>query len=215
MRLNRKDIIPIILIILTLVIGIQLYPSLPEKIPTHWNMKGEIDGWSSRNFVVSFFPLLTLGLYLLMTFLPSIDPLKKNYEKFSGVYFWFKVVLSVFFLSLYAFSLSTALGIETNINLFIIPAISALYILIGVFLPKLKRNYFIGIRTPWTIHSNSVWDSTHKFSGKVFIVAGGISFLGSFITGHAFTIFLTAVILATVLSVSYSYFAFRKVGESK
>lgn len=214
MKLTKKDILPIVLILLALIIGIQLHPSLPERVPSHWNIEGEIDGWQSKNFMVFFYPLLTLGIYLLMTFLPSIDPLKKNYEKFSGVYFWFKIVLTAFLLSLYAFSLTVALGVNLDINYFILPAISILFISIGIFLPRIKRNYFIGIRTPWTIHSDSVWNSTHRFSGKVFIAAGAISLIGSFIGSHSFTIFLTAILLAVVLCFGYSYFAFRKVGES-
>ena len=215
MRLDKKDILPIVLIILALIIGIQLYPSLPEQIPTHWNSQGEVDGFSSKAFGVFFFPILTLGIYLLMTFLPLIDPLKKNYEKFIGVYFWLKVVLVAFFLSLYAFSLAVASGLNLNINYFIIPAVSILFILIGTFLPKLKKNWFVGIRTPWTIHSEKVWDSTHKFSGKVFIGVGIISLLSLFFPYHSFVILITSALLAAILSFVYSYFAFRKIGEDK
>jgi len=213
--LNKKDILPIIIILIALVVGIQLYPSLPDKVPSHWNSQGEVDAQSSKGFVIFFMPFLALAIYLLMTFIPRIDPLRKNYEKFAKVYFLFKVLLSLFFVALYLFMLAAASGFEMNITYFMLPAFSILFILIGIMLPKLKRNWFIGIRTPWTIHSDEVWSDTHKFSGRAFITAGIVSFLGAFLPSFAFVIFLTAVLTAAAISVVYSYFSFKKQGGFK
>jgi immunity protein, SdpI family len=213
--LSKKDIIPVIIILIALVIGIQLYSSLPSIVPSHWNTQGQVDGFSSKGFLVFFMPLLALGIYALMTFLPRIDPLRKNYEKFAVVYFWFKVLLSMFFVALYLFMLAQAEGFKLNINYFILPAFSLLFILMGVMLPKLKRNWFVGIRTPWTIQSDSVWSDTHKFAGKAFITAGIISFLGIFFPSSEFAVFLTAIFTASIISVVYSYFSFKKQGGFK
>ena len=101
--------------------------------------------------------------------------------------------------------------IMININYFIIPLISIFYIVMGIFMPKIKKNYFVGIRTPWTIHNENVWNKTHQFSGKLFILAGIISLLGIFAQNYAFIIFLTAILSAAFASVAYSYFAFRKL----
>lgn len=212
--LSKKDIIPIVIILIALVVGVQLYPSLPEQVPSHWNSQGEVDAESSKGFVF-FMPLLALAIYVLMTFIPRIDPLRENYEKFAKVYFLFKVLLSLFFIALYFFMLTVASGFSVNITYFMLPAFSILFILIGVMLPKLKRNWFCGIRTPWTIHSDAVWSDTHKFSGKVFITAGIISFLGVFLPSYAFAIFLTAVLTSAVICVIYSYFSFKKQGGFK
>lgn len=213
--LTKKDIIPIVIILAALAVGIQLYPNLPDVIPSHWNMQGEIDGWNSKGFSVFFMPFLSLGIYILMTFLPGIDPLRKNYEKFAKVYFWFKVLISLFFVALYSFILSVALGFKMNITYFMLPAFSVFFIVIGIFLPKIKRNWFIGIRTPWTIHSDAVWSETHSFSGKAFITAGIISFLGIFFPSYSFVIFITVTITVAVISMVYSYFSFKKQGGLK
>jgi len=213
--LSKKDIIPIIIILISLIVGIQLYPDLPDLVPSHWNSQGEIDAWSSKGFAVFFMPFLALAIYLLMTFIPRIDPLRKNYEKFARVYFGFKVLLSLFFIALYFFVLAAAFGFEMNITYFMLPAFSVLFIIMGIFLPKLKRNWFVGIRTPWTIHSDAVWSETHKFAGKAFITAGIISFLGVFFPSYGFVVFLTTILFAAAISIVYSYFSFKKQGGFK
>lgn len=210
--ITQKEILPIALIALAFIVGSFLYPQLPDKIPSHWNVEGEIDAWSSKNFGVFFFPGITLGLYLLMTFIPLIDPLRRNYPKFHIPYFWFRTLFVLFFVSLYFYTLWAALGTKLNINYFIIPVLSVLFILIGIFLPKVRKNYFVGIKTPWTIHSEEVWDKTHQFGGKVFVAAGAISLAGLFFPEHSFLVLMTAILSAAFISVIYSYFVFRKIG---
>lgn len=213
--LIKKEIIPIILIILAFAVGIYLYPQLPERVPSHWNAQGEVDDWSNKNFAVFFFPSITLGIHLLITFIPLIDPFRKNYLKFAKPYFWFRTLFVVFFISLYLYTLWTAFGTKLNINYFILPVMSLFFILLGIFLPRVKRNYFVGVRTPWTIHSEETWDKTHKFSGKAFISAGLISLIGLFIPKYSFLIFIIAILLAAFIPVIYSYFVFRKIGGFK
>ena len=212
---SKKEIIPIVLIIIAFIVGLQLYPQLPEQMPSHWNAQGEIDAWSGKGFAVWFPPLLALAVYLLMTFLPLIDPLKKRYKEFINYYFGIKLLLVIFLLALYGFTLAVGLGAKLNILYFILPAISILFIIIGLFLPKIKKNYFVGIRTPWTIHSEEVWNQTHKTAGKFFVVAGIIALLGLFIQRYAFGIFMIAILAASFGSVIYSYLVFRKIGEKK
>lgn len=213
--LTKKDIIPIVIIFIAFIIGLQIYPNLPDLIPSHWNSRGEVDSFGPKAFVVFFMPFLALAIYFLMTFMPAIDPLRKNYEKFAKTYFWFKVFLSSFFVVLYFFMLASASGFRMNIIYFIVPIFSLLFILMGFMLPKIKRNWFIGIKTPWTIHSDAVWNDTHKFSGKVFIAAGIVSFFGMIWPFHVFAIFITTVLTAAAVSVVYSYFSFKKQGGFK
>ncbi len=215
MILSKKEVFPLTIIIVCFVVGFYLYPQLPEQVPSHWNAQGEIDDWAGKNFTVLFFPSLTLVIYLLMTFIPLIDPLRRNYHKFAIPYFFFRLTLVLFFCLLYLYTLYSGLGFNININYFIIPAISLLFIIIGAFLPKIKKNYFVGIRTPWTIHSEEVWDKTHKVAGKLYILAGLISLVGLLFINQAIFIFITAIILAALISVIYSYLVFRKIGGFK
>jgi len=210
--ITKKEVLPLALIVLAFVVGGLLYPDLPEMMPTHWNAQGEVDAWSSKNFAVFFFPSITLAIYLLITFIPLIDPLRRNYPKFALPYFWFRTVFVIFFVSLYFYTLWAALGTKLNINFFIIPAFSILFIVIGLFLPKVKKNYFVGIRTPWTIHSEEVWDKTHQLGGKFFIAGGVIALISLLFPKYFLSIFITAILLAAFIPVVYSYFVFRKIG---
>jgi len=116
-----------------------------------------------------------------------------------------------FFISIYFYTLWAAFGAKLNINYFIFPVFSLFFIFLGIFLPKIKKNYFVGIKTPWTIHSEETWDKTHQFSGKVFIAAGIISLLGLLLPKYSFLIFITAALSAALISVISSYFIFRKI----
>jgi uncharacterized membrane protein len=213
---NKRELLPISMIVLIIILGFVLYPSLPEQIPSHWNAKGEVDDYSGKMFSVVFYPALTLFVYLLMLVLPKIDPLKKNYAKFSNVYFWTKVVFVGFFSLIYIFTLFFSLGkISFNISYFIVPLISVLYLILGFFMPRIKKNYFYGIRTPWTLNSEEVWDRTHKMAGKLFIGAGIISLFGSLFEGEiSMIIFLITVLSAAFGSIIYSYIVFKKIKKN-
>ncbi len=209
--ITKKEILPISLIAFIILVSVFLYPSLPDKIPSHWNIKGEVDAWSGKNLTVLFLPGITLGIYLLMLLIPSIDPLRKNYPKFTVPYFWFRTIFVLFFVLLYLYTLWAAMGTELNINYFIIPAVSLLLIVIGIFIPKIKKNYFIGIRTPWTIHSEEIWDKTHQVGGKFFIAAGVVILFSLFFPDYSFGIVLAAVLIGALIPAAYSYFLFRKI----
>jgi uncharacterized membrane protein len=213
--LTKKELIPVILIIICFVVGFYFYPQLPDRVPSHWNVQGEVDDWSSKTFAVWFFPLITLFIYLLMTFIPLIDPLRKNYSKFAFPYFWFRTIFVIFFIGLYFYTLWAGLGTNININYFIIPAISLLFIFMGVFLPKIKKNYFVGIRTPWTIHSEEVWDKTHLLAGKLYILTGIIFLLGLLFSDYLMTIILVTIFSTALIPVIYSYIIFKRIGGFK
>ncbi|OGZ19082.1 MAG: hypothetical protein A2175_02050 [Candidatus Nealsonbacteria bacterium RBG_13_42_11] len=209
---TAKEILPFSLIVFIFAVGVLLYPILPDRIPSHWNINGEIDAWSSKCFMVLLIPGITLLIYLLMIFLPLIDPLKLNYQKFIMPYFWLRTVFVLFFVLLYLYTLLAALGVEMiNIRYFIVPVLSVMFIVIGLLLPSIKKNYFVGIRTPWTIHSEEVWDKTHQKSGQLFILAGIVSLVGVFMPQYSFPILITAILLASLSSVAYSYFVFKQI----
>lgn len=210
---SKKEVLPIFLMVLTFIFSVYAYPSLPNYIPIHWNALGEVDGYGGRDFAVLFFPVLIIGIYALMLFIPLFDPLKKNYPSFSLPYFWLRTLITVVLLLFYFYTLLAGLGYNIKINYFILPVFSAMFIIIGFLLPKIKKNYFVGIKTPWTIHSEENWDKTHEFSGKLFIIAGLVSLLGIFIIKYAFLIFIVSSLTAVLASTVYSYILFRKAGK--
>lgn len=211
----KKELLPVALIAFVIIFSILVYPSLPELIPSHWNSQGEIDSYSGKDFTVFFFPGLMLGIYLLMLIIPRFDPLKKNYPSFAPAYYWVRVAFIVFFAALYLFTIWTALGGSLNINYFMIPAMSLLFIVMGIFLPRIKKNYFVGIKTPWTLASEETWDKTHALGGKLFILTGAAGLLGLLFEGKAMWIMISLVIAAVIIAFVYSYIIYKKVEASK
>ncbi len=213
---TKKEILPIILILAIFALGLYFWPFLPERVPTHWNVAGQIDGWSSKNFAVFFFPILIAGLYLLLSFIPLMDPLKTNIELFSHLYFWFKVVFVLFTGTLYFLTLYAGLGYQVNVGRYVTLGIAVLFLFIGLMMPKIKKNYTIGIRLPWTLHSEAVWDKTHRFGGKLFIALAILMAIIAFLPGpRTFGILIGGIILMLVILVWYSYHEWRVIEKGK
>lgn len=208
-----KEAAPILLIFIMAVMAYGFYnsPCLPDRVPSHWNAAGEIDGYSSKNFLVFFYPAMALGVYLLMLFLPKIDPFRKNYAKFARPYYFIRLFLLLFFLGLYMFNIVAAYGYNLNIKYFIIPLMSLLFLGLGFVMPKLQRNFFVGIRTPWTLQSDLVWQKTHKMAGSAFILMAVLSFLTMFLGQNSFWVFIILVLIFSFLPMVYSYYLYRKL----
>ena len=194
-----------------MALAVFLYPQLPDQIPSHWNINGDIDAWSSKNFAVSFFPALIIAVYALMSGLIFLDPMRKNIESFSFIYFWMKTGVVLFLSFIYIITLLVGMGYEINVARMIILGIAALFLLFGLVMPEIKKNYMVGIRLPWTLHSEKVWNKTHKFGGKLFIALGIIMAAAYFLpVVYSFWILIGGIILMLVALVIYSYLEYKK-----
>lgn len=138
----------VLFILGTLAFGLYLYPQLPDKVPSHWNFNGEIDGWTAKSSAVWFYPLINLGLYFLMILLPKIDPKRGNYARFTRTYRVFRIILVIFLAFLYLTTLFTALGFPINVSLIVKFSISILFIILGNYMGKIKPNYFLVSKLP-------------------------------------------------------------------
>jgi len=206
--LTAKDLVPILLVVAAFAFGLAQYPNLPDQIPSHWNARGEIDQYSSKTFGVLFVPLLALGMYLFLSVLPLIDPLHENFAKFGRVYFWIKAAMAVFMVGIYLASLYAAKGVEVSMATGVKVAVSLLFIFLGAVMGKIRKNYFVGIRTPWTLANEEVWDRTHKFGGTVFLIAGCVGLLGSLLPSDFFFVVIGAILGAVLVVTAYSYVIF-------
>jgi len=139
---SKKEILPIILILAFLAVGLYFLPQLPERVPTHWGIDGQADGWSSRNFAVWFFPALIAGMYLLLSFLPLLDPLKKNIEISANFYFVFKLVMVLFLGGLYTVTLYAGLGHPVNVQMFVLWGMAILFFFLGLMMPRIKKKLY-------------------------------------------------------------------------
>lgn len=199
-------IITSIVILLPMLVGVILWDKLPEQIPTHWNIDGEVDGWSSKAFAVFGLSGILLAAQWLCTLGTAADPKKANHsDKMLHLVLWVTPFLSVVLFSItYATALGHAMPIER-----IMPALLGLvFAIIGNYLPKCKQNYTIGIKIPWTLNSEENWTRTHRFAGRVFFVCGLIILLTAFFGG--FLIFGAIALVMVLAPIIYSYALHRK-----
>ncbi len=198
------------IIIITFITSIYLYPGMPEQMASHWNSKGEVDSYMSKFWGLFLMPIISLGIFLLLIFIPKIDPLKKNIEKFRKYYDGFMTFLIIFLLYIYILTILWNMGIIFDMTTAILPAVAILMYFSGILIEHSKRNWFIGIRTPWTISNEKVWNKTHKLGSKLFKIAAIIILIGTFIPKYAFTLLLISVLIAAIYPIVYSYFEYKK-----
>jgi len=199
------------LVLISFLIGLYFYPQMPAQMASHWGANGEVNGYMSSFWGVFFLPFMLVGLALLFALLPRIDPLKHNIEQFRGAFDVFILFFFLFMLVIYLQTLLWNIGIRISFNATMPVGIGLLFFFTGILLEKAKRNWFIGIRTPWTLSSEVVWDKTHKIGGKLFKVAGLISLVGILFQPYAVYFILIPTLFVTFYTISYSYFAFRQL----
>ena len=177
-------------------------------------LRARLTGRFSRVWGVFLFPFISLGITAILLVVPRIDPLKANIQRFKNYYYGFIIAFLAYFLYVYVLSLVWNLGWEFNFSLTIMPAIGILMILMGVLVSKAKRNFFIGIRTPWTLSSDEVWNRTHRLGGRLFKVGGVVMLLLSFVPETAIYVLLGMVFGIVIWLVVYSYVVYRRLGQS-
>lgn len=207
---------PIILIILcSIVIGIIVYPHLPERVPSHWNIKGQVDAYSSRLWGAFGIPLMTAGIYIMMVLLPLIDPRRQNYQKFTGAYQALKAVLVIFLTGLYVLIILSSLGRQIPIGSAVIGGIGILFIVIGNYMGQFRHNYFVGIKTPWTLANEQVWQKTHRLGGRLWVFSGFLVLVAAVFSGTVGAVILgVSLVIAAVVPIVYSYLEFRKIQKN-
>jgi uncharacterized membrane protein len=208
--MRKAEIASIVIVLLSFAVAALLYPQMPARMASHWNAQGQVDGYISKLWGLFMEPLILAGLALLFFAIPRIDPLKTNIEKFRDYYDGFIILFFLFMLAMYAQTVLWNQGIEISPNVFFPIGFGLLLFYLGFLVEKAKRNFFIGIRTPWTLSSDSVWEKTHKIGGVLFKAAGSISLLGALVPKYAVFFVLGPVLIAAAYTTVYSYFAYEK-----
>ncbi|HZQ92220.1 MAG TPA: DUF1648 domain-containing protein [Terriglobales bacterium] len=172
---TRYYVFAAVFVLVALASSVVLYSSLPERVPMHWNAQGQVNGYGSRLFAALFVPAIMAAMTLLFAALPWLSPRKfeVNGRANGAVYLQVLLVVLGFLAAIHALILTAATGRHLNMNMAITGAVCGLFAVLGAFLPRLRRNFYVGIRTPWTLASEEVWHATHVFAAKWFI-AGGI-----------------------------------------
>jgi uncharacterized membrane protein len=189
-----------------------IYPGLPDPMPTHWNAAGEIDDYSSKPFGATIIGLVPVFSFAIFKLIPVISPRGFRTESFTGV-------LNILMTATVLFGAIIGIGVfraandpSVNISTFVFVAVGLLFMVIGNFLGKVRKNFFLGIRTPWTLASDEVWAKTHRLGGWCFVVAGVImALMGAAAPASNMGWVIGVVVAIALIPVVYSFFAYRKI----
>jgi len=211
--MNKKIylILSLLVILASFLIGYFLYPQMPSRMASHWNGLGQVDGYMSKDWALFMMPVLAIVMFVLMVFIPKLDPLKKNVKKFQEYYYGFILGMIVFLFYIYLLTIFWNFGMKFSMIRSLVPAFAILFYYCGILLENAKQNWFIGIKTAWTLSNEEVWDKTHELGGKLFKLAGVISLIGLFFEKIAIWLVIGPILLASIFIVFYSYWVYRKI----
>ena len=205
MKTKNIQILIIGLILVSFLIGAYLYTYMPEKMASHWDANGSVDGYMPKLWGLFLLPVISAILFLVYMLIPKIDPLKGNIEKFRGHFDVFILLLFVFLFYVHMLTMLWNLSYRFNIIQLLAPAFGLIIYYAGIMMENAKQNWFIGVRIPWTLSSEVVWNKTNKLAGKLFKVAGVLAAMGLIFPKYAIFLILVPVILAAVYPIIYSY----------
>ncbi len=203
---------PLWLIIAGMLIASGVFwPDAPDEIPVHWNIHGEVDRYGGTFEGLFLMPLVTLGVYLLMIFLPKIDPGRANYPVFRNVYTMLRFGLVLIFAVLHTSILIAIKNPGFDVGHVVPYAIGLFFIVFGNVMGKIRPNWFVGIKTPWTLSSKRSWTRTHRFGGRLFMVIGLVVILTGIVKQDWMFIIMTVTVIGgVVLMFAYSYLVWKK-----
>lgn len=206
----KKEIPLIVIVLLPFIYLAYIWNQLPEKVPMHWNIKGEIDRYGEKTELLLIPFLLPFLVYIIFLVIPKIDP-KNKLNKMGNKLQTLKVLMTTFMSVLALFIIYSAKNQSFANPNYIVLLIGVLYIILGNYFKTIKANYFIGIRTPWTLENETVWKETHKLGGKMWFIGGIIVVLSSLILDKQpnFTLFLIITGIISIIPIVYSYIIFK------
>lgn len=211
-RINlKKEIFPLLVIAVSIVASFYFYAHFPATVTTHWNFQGQPNGYSGRAFGAFFFPALIAGIYLLFLALPALDPKRERYQEFIGPYNIFKNLLVLFMAFIYFLMGIYNMGYQFNVGVWVSAAVGVLIVIMGNYMGKLKPNWFVGIKTPWTLSSENVWTKTHQVGGRLMMLFGLIIIISPWLPVDVATVlFIGGAVAFTLGSIVYSYWLYRQ-----
>jgi uncharacterized membrane protein len=209
---SKADVISLFVICFSFAVSFYFYSHFPERVPTHWNFAGVADGWSGRGFAAFFFPIVVLGIYALISIAPFLDPKKERYEEFAKAYGMIKIIIVSFMTLVYVVVGLAGTGVPIDVG-FLVPVLVGLFfIALGNYMGKIKMNWMVGMRNPWTLSSEEVWNKTSCLAGKTMMCAGVLFFVMSYVsTGWRPVLLIGAIAIIILVPNIYSFVLFRKL----
>ena len=219
--MNKKFWLSIIIIIVQIALALYLSSFIADdaRIPSHWNIRGEIDGYTGKWTAILLSPGINILMFIIMLILPIISVrYRETPERFSRMIPQITNIVIFFFAIIHIYTLLLGAELITNTGTFLYYSLGLMFILLGNILPKMPSSFFIGIRTPWTLSSEHVWRKTHKVGGICFVMGGLLMIFIPAIWGNhatALTIMFVLFITLILCPVLYSFFLYKKEERSK
>ncbi|MDO8339404.1 MAG: SdpI family protein [Candidatus Burarchaeum sp.] len=210
MMLSKSEVAVLGIVVLSFLLGLYAYPQMSDKVASHWNAAGEVDGYMPKFWGTFFVPILIAVLGACFMLLPKIDPLRGNYAKFRPQYNGFVLLLMLFMLAIYVQTLLWNTGTKIGMVATMPIGIGLLFFYVGMMCEKAERNWFVGIRTPWSMSSDAVWKKTNVLGGKLFKLCGVLAIVGILFKGYEIWFVLVPVLLAAAYTFIYSYLEYQK-----
>lgn len=199
----------------SILFGVWAYALLPEQVASHWNAAGEADGYMSRFWGAFLLPLVNVGIALLYLLIPKIELRKEHLESFRPAFELFILGIMLFMVYMFGLTLRWNLIEEFDFTVWMVPGFAALMWLIGDLVAQAKSNWFVGIRTPWTLSNDEVWNKTHALGAKLFKGAAIISLAAMFVPEYSFWFVIGTVLVAAFIPIVYSYTEYQKAVPDK
>ena len=205
----------LILIVSAFALSLGFYSQLPDSMPVHWNAAGKPDGFAPKLSGAFLMPVVMIAIALLFAALPRLSPRGYEVDSRSRAFRGITLSLLAFLLAIHTVVLLWGTGIRLDFPRVVPILLGAMFAVMGNYLGKVRRNFFIGIRTPWTLADEDVWFRTHRFGGKLLVAGGIVSMIGGLVLGdRAMPLLIGVVIAAALVSVVYSYVIYQKSAGS-
>ena len=212
MQFNLKKEIPLILLSLLPISFLAfVWSTLPQQVPLQWGLNGEVNRYGDKMELL-IIGLLPVFLYALFLFIPMIDP-KKRLDAMGNKFYTIRLITALFIAILFTYIIySVKEETLTNPN-YLFMIIGGFFVMLGNYFKTIKPNYFVGIRTPWTLENEDIWKTTHKFAGKLWVAGGLLIIISSFIFNEqtALTVFFIITGIITLIPIAHSYLQFKNL----
>ncbi|MFL5665014.1 MAG: SdpI family protein [Ktedonobacteraceae bacterium] len=210
---RSSTMLAIVIIVIQVLIALVTYPFMPDQVPTHWDAAGNINGYMPKLIGVFLLPFISIGLYLLMRVLYAAGPKLGNDNQRANGEIIKLLLLGILLVNLVLQLTTTAIALHVPVDMTLVInlSLSVLFIFMGNYLGKLRRNFWGGIRSPWTLSSDIVWERTHRLGGWLFVLGGLLGLIMSFVPFLRTFGIVTIAILISLISVAYSYIVYQRV----
>ncbi|HUA80244.1 MAG TPA: SdpI family protein [Dyella sp.] len=210
----RTLLLSVLFLVVLFATFVWLYPHMPARVPTHWNAQGQINGYMSPQWAVGTPMIIIAAVAVLTVLLPAVAPRGYGIKPFVAVYSIVMLAVQVVVLVVGLGVLLNAAGHTVQMPLVCMLTVGALFMVMGNYMGKLRKNFFLGIRTPWTLASDAVWERTHRMGGWLFMLAG-LAMVAIAFTGGSATLMIVVIVATAVIPSIYSYVAYRRIEKNE